>query len=159
MPGCVELEGEVGAAPQCLVMEEPMVNKDDPRIRGRAERIAELRESVRRAFPAETYAGRITRYDDNLDDPELDEEEYLPEGLKERRWTDVPQQLLENRPDGYLRLTDEAFAAYIAAWLIRSLENIEGENEVRDFVGCFILVQSMIWCPTPQSSLCVGCAL
>lgn len=41
------------------------------------ERITELRESIRRAFPAETYVGRITRYYDNLDDPELDEEKDL----------------------------------------------------------------------------------
>ncbi len=110
------------------------MSNDDYMIRGQDGRTAELRESIRRAFPSETYLGEITLYDDKLDDPELDDEKYLYEALKGRRWTDIPQQLVDSRPDGYVRFTGEAFAAFLAAWLIRSLENIDGENEVRDFV-------------------------
>jgi hypothetical protein len=89
---------------------------------------------IQRAFPAKTYDGVITGYDDKLNDPELDEEKELYENLKGKKWTDVPQQLIKNKPDGYVRLTNESFAAFIAAWLMRSLENMNGENEVRDFV-------------------------
>ena len=111
-----------------------MGNNNKTTVRKDDEWIAALRESIRRAFPEEKYTGRITHYDDKLDDPELDEEKYLYEGLKGKRWTEVPQQLLDSRPDGYALLTDEAFIAYLAAWLTRSLENIDSENEVRDFV-------------------------
>ena len=97
-------------------------------------RTAELRELIQRTFPAETYSGRITSYDDRLDDPGLDEEKDLYEALKGRRWTEIRQQILDSKPDGYVRLTNEAFAAFIAAWLTRSLDDINGENEVRDFV-------------------------
>src|SRR5215467_3298005 len=94
----------------------------------------ELRNSIQRAFPAETYGGQITSSDEELDDPELDEEKYLYEALKGKRWTEIRQEVLDNKPDGYLRLTDEAFVVYLAAWLIRSLDDIDGKNEVRDFV-------------------------
>jgi hypothetical protein len=89
---------------------------------------------IRRAFPAEAYDKLITPFDDKVDDPELDEEKELYEALKGKKWTDVPRQLLDNQPDGYVVLTDEAFVAFVAAWLMQSLENIDGENRVRDFV-------------------------
>jgi hypothetical protein len=110
------------------------MSSDNNMTQGRNARTAELREVIQRSFPAEIYDGVITHYDDKLDDPEFDEEKELYEVLKGTRWTDVPQQLLDNKPDGYVRLADEAFAAFIAAWLTRSLENIDGKNEVRDFV-------------------------
>jgi hypothetical protein len=100
----------------------------------RRERLAQLRRAIQQAFPEHTYVGKITRYDDKLDDPELDEEKYLYEGLKGRQWTDIPRQVLDSRPDGYVLLTDEAFQNFLAAWLMRSLEDIDGENEVREFV-------------------------
>jgi hypothetical protein len=97
-------------------------------------RTSELREAIQQTFPAERYDGVITNDDKKLDDPELDDEKELYEALKGKKWTDVPQQLLDTQPDGYVLLTDEAFAAFIAAWLMRSLESLDGENEVRDFV-------------------------
>lgn len=96
--------------------------------------ISLLRQSIQRAFPAETYTGKVTPYDDKLDDPDLDEEKGLYEMLKGRKWTDIPQRFLDSKPDGYFRLTDEAFRAFLGAWLMYSLENIDGENRVRNFV-------------------------
>ena len=110
------------------------MSNDDTAIRGHNVRIDELRKLIRHAFPAEAYTGRITPCDDELDDPDLDDEKDLYEALKGRRWTDLPQRFLDNQPDGYVLLIDEAFGAFLPAWLIRSLENIDGENEVRDFV-------------------------
>ena len=103
-------------------------------VRGHNGRIAELRESIHRAFPAETYTGKITRYDEELDDPELDEEKDLYEALKGRKWTDVPKEFLQNQPDGYVLLADEAFRAFIAAWLMCALENIDADHDVRNFL-------------------------
>lgn len=98
------------------------------------KRIAALREAIKRAFPAEPYTGTVTPCDESLEDPDLDSEKNLYEGLKGRRWTDVSQQLLDSEPDGYVLLTDEAFAAFLASWLTRSLDNMGGANEVREFV-------------------------
>ncbi|HSE50453.1 MAG TPA: hypothetical protein VLA96_14700 [Terriglobales bacterium] len=92
-----------------------------------------LRDSIRRSFPAEAYTGRITRYDD-ADNPEMDDEKELYKALSGRKWTEVPKELLRSQPDGYELLTEEAFAAFLAAWLMDSLENIDGENEVRNFL-------------------------
>jgi hypothetical protein len=106
------------------------ISDDNAMMPGQDVRTAELREMIQRAFPAETYDGVITGYDDKLDDPELDEEKELYENLKGKEWTDVPQQLIRNKPDGCVRLTNESFPAFIAAWLMHSLENMNGENGI-----------------------------
>lgn len=97
-------------------------------------RIVALRELIQRAFPAEVYKGKVMSVDGKWT-PELDEEKELFDALHARRWTDLPEQLLTSQPDGYCLLTDGAFAAFFAAWMMVSLENIEAENEVRNFVA------------------------
>jgi hypothetical protein len=69
-----------------------------------------------------------------LDDPELDEDKDLYHALNGRKWTEVQPPLLRDHPDGYELLTDQAFGAFLAAWLMRSLEDMDSENEVRNFV-------------------------
>jgi hypothetical protein len=105
----------------------------------RTSEIIALRDSVRRAFPEVTYAGKVTRHDGAWL-PELTEENaihdddmFLYEGLIGKKWTEVPKQLLYNFPDGFVLLTDEALAAFLGAWLMRSLDHIDGENPVREF--------------------------
>jgi hypothetical protein len=107
---------------------------DNEMTNNKYARASELREMIRRAFPAETYDGLITPYDDKLDHPDFDDEKELYEELKGKKWTEVQKELLDSQPDGYVVLTDGAFSAFIAAWLMRSLENIDGENQVRDYV-------------------------
>lgn len=108
------------------------INNNNPTQR-EDRRIDELRESIRRSFPEEIYTGTITRYDDSKN-PDMDEERDLYTALSGRKWTDVPKELLHAQPDGYELLTDEAFVAFFPAWLMHSLENIDGENEIRSFV-------------------------
>ena len=103
-------------------------------------RTAALREAIRRSFPAERYTGKVTPHDGEWL-PELTEENailddhmFLYEALNGRRWTEVPTQLLRNQPDGYVLLTDEAFTAFLPAWLMHSLEGMDAKNEVRDFL-------------------------
>jgi hypothetical protein len=109
-------------------------------VQGEEGRIAVLRESIRRAFPADTYTRRVTPHDDELsselreDQAILEEDQDLFRAFKGRNWTEVPKQFLESLPDGLPLLTDEAFVAFLPAWLVCSLENIDGENEVRNFV-------------------------
>ena len=104
------------------------------------ESISELIESMRRSFPAMRYTGKVTPHDGEWlpelteDTAILEDDKLLYDGLNGRRWTEISDQLLEAVPDGLPLLTDEAFVAFLAAWLIRSLENIHGENEIRHFV-------------------------
>lgn len=109
-------------------------------VSGSNEQISRLRESIRRAFSAETYAGKVTQYDDELsselleDQAILDEDQDLFRALKGRKWTEVPKELLENLPSGYGLLSGEAFVAFLPAWLAHALDDTDGENEVRNFL-------------------------
>ena len=107
---------------------------------GEDERATTLRDAIRRAFPVVAYAGKITRHDGAWL-PELteenaihDDDKFVYEALKGRNWTDVPKRFLHDEPDGFVLLTDEAFIAYLAAWLMCSLDDIDGENKVREYV-------------------------
>jgi hypothetical protein len=97
-------------------------------------RIVALRESILGSFPAEPYTGKVTPNDADLGDPELDEDLDLYETLKGRKWTEVATKLLRDQPSGYGLLTDEAFVAFLPAWLMSSLERMDAENEVRNFL-------------------------
>jgi len=112
--------------------ERDSVNEDD--------RTRALRESIRRSFPAEPYKGRVTHHDgefpDHFDEDTaiLDEEKELFDALRGKAWTAVPTEIFQHQPSGYGLLTDEAFTAFLPAWLMRSLENMDAENEVRNLV-------------------------
>ena len=88
-----------------------------------------LREAILRTFPAERYAGKITNYDNDClleltqDSESLDDEKYFYEAVSGHVWTEIPKGYLQREPDGFLRLSDEAFAAFLPAWLMESLEN------------------------------------
>ncbi len=99
-----------------------------------ADRGDALREMVRQAFPTETYDGMVTRYDPGPWTEELDEEQALYETLKGRSWPDIPSDFLCHYPDAFCLLAPEALAAFIPAWLMYSLENLQGENEIREFL-------------------------
>jgi hypothetical protein len=103
-------------------------------------KIVELAESVRRSFPAVRYLGKVTSHDGEWlpalteENAILEDDRALYEGLSGRTWTEIPPRLINDVPDGLPLLTDEAFVAFVPAWLARSLENIDGENEVRNFI-------------------------
>jgi len=104
------------------------------------EQITTLRDSIRRAFPVVVYTGQVTHCDGAWL-PQLTEENaihdddmFVYEGLHGREWTDVSVQLLRDEPDGFVLLTDKALVAYLAAWLMGSLDDINAKNEVREFV-------------------------
>jgi hypothetical protein len=116
-----------------------MVSNENENAELEDERITALRDAIRRAFPEVTYTGKVTRHDGAWL-PELTEENaihdddmFLYEGLTGKKWTEISKQLLHDFPDGFVLLTDEALVAFLAAWLIRSLDHIDGENPVREF--------------------------
>ena len=95
-------------------------------------RLTVLRDSIRSAFPSEPYTGKVTVSDDALTDPDMAAEKELHDALQGRRWTDVPTHLSRRAWDTFVLLTDEAYPAFLAAWLMYSLEDMDGENEVRE---------------------------
>ena len=104
------------------------------------EKVVALREAILRSFPAREHKGKITEVDGEWlpelteENEILDDEKFLYEAVNGRLWTQVSKMYLQSAPDGFVLLSDEAFAAFLPAWLILSLENMDGENEVREFL-------------------------
>lgn len=104
------------------------------------KRVATLREAIRCAFPVLTYTGRITRHDgdwvhDLTEHSAIHEDDlFLYQALRGRTWTAVSPAFLRDQPDGFVLLTDAALPAYLAAWLMCSLEDVHAENPVREDV-------------------------
>jgi hypothetical protein len=96
--------------------------------------IASLQEMIKEAFPPEKYTGAITQFDPGPWVEELDEEQVLYQTLKGKSWAEVSSDFIQAHPDSYLRLTHEAYTAFIAAWLNYSLEHMERDNQVREFL-------------------------
>lgn len=90
-----------------------------------------LKRTIEQVFPAEAYAGAITPVDGQLE-PELDEELALFRALSGKSWTQVPPSVIDENPGGHILLTEQAFVAFLPAWLVRSLDDVEGDNETRD---------------------------
>jgi hypothetical protein len=113
------------------------------------KRLTELRNAILRAFPDVVFEGQITLHDGEWPSKPDEDDMYegqviygdemlLYEGLKGRKWSDIPREFLEGMAIDFVLLTSEALVAYIAAWLMRSLENLTGGNDVRThFINMF----------------------
>lgn len=116
-----------------------MVSNEDERVGLEDKRTIALRDAIRRAFPESVYSGRVTRHDgawlpDLTEENAIhDDDMFLYEGLTGKKWTEVPKQLLNDFPCGFVLLTDEALVAFLASWLVRSLDK-DAENNVREFL-------------------------
>lgn len=115
------------------------MSAEQQRREGEDERVATLRDAIRRAFPVVTYTGRITRHDGAWyepmeEDTTHEDDLFVYQALRGRTWTDVSTGFLCDEPDGFVLLTDAALPAYLAAWLMWSLKDIHAENNVREDV-------------------------
>jgi len=79
---------------------------------------------IRAAFADSTFAGPITAVDE-MTNEELDEEQALYGALRGRSWSEISASLIARYPDGIALLTDEAFIAFLPAWLTRALKDDE----------------------------------
>ena len=95
-------------------------------------RLDGFRHAIRQSFPAAKFEGKVTNVDGEWT-PELDDEQSLFEQLHGTKWTEIPTQFVYDHPGDVSLLTCEAFAAFLPAWLERSLDNPSGKNEVRAF--------------------------
>ncbi|HEY2391858.1 MAG TPA: hypothetical protein VGK22_11855 [Candidatus Angelobacter sp.] len=110
------------------------------------ERLAHLQNAILRSFPDVVFDGPITHHDGEWpeDIPEnriyegqvlYGDEMILYENLKGHKWSDISRQFIEGMAFDLVLLTSEALVAFIAAWLMCSLENLKGKNDVRsDFI-------------------------
>lgn len=115
------------------------------------ERLTHLQNAILRAFPDVVFDGPITHHDGEWpeDIPEnriydgqvlYGDEMFLYEELKGHKWSEVSGEFLQGMATDFVLLTSEALVAYIAAWMMRSLENFTGENDVRsDFINMLSL--------------------
>jgi len=100
----------------------------------RKKAVDDLLVKIRAAYPDTAFSGSVTRVDglpdEKLGEEELDEEKALYHGLRGKRWTDVDGSFVASNVDGISLLTDDAFTAFLPAWLIAAL----GNNNVRELL-------------------------
>jgi hypothetical protein len=113
------------------------------------EHLTDLQNAILREFPDVVFEGQITPHDggwpnepteDDIYDGQViyGDEMILYEGLKGHKWSDIPREFIEGMALDFVLLTSEALVAFLAAWLMRSLENLTGENDVRThFINMF----------------------
>ncbi len=100
----------------------------------RMDALEQLREQIRLAFPATQYFGPITPCD-------CDECSEIRDGLNHKQWDEVPQEFLDFTGNPTL-LTPEAFVAFLPAYLLRALDDLNPHGAV---LG--LTVYSLTLCP------------
>jgi hypothetical protein len=90
---------------------------------------ANLRVLIGNAFLTEPYNGPVTPVDGSEWTEELDDAIELWQSLSGKSWTEVPDEFVDRHYGSLVLLTPTAFAAFLPAWLSRSLLN----SNVREF--------------------------
>jgi hypothetical protein len=90
----------------------------------------ELKASLRNAFPAIPFKGRVAEADGSEWTEELDDELALGEMLRGREWPSIPADFIDTHAADLPLLTPEAFVAFFPAWVVRSLDRIEMQDRV-----------------------------
>ncbi len=101
----------------------------------RVEELEGIRDQIRTAFPSTPYYGPITAC-------VCDECKEIREALWHKRWDEVPTAFIDLTCSPTL-LTPEAFRAFVAAYMIRGLDDLIGDRVVLEFT-----VYSL--CPDPE---------
>ena len=89
------------------------------------EELQRVRNEIRAAFPSKQYYGPITACD-------CDECKEIREELCNKRWDEIPTAFLDLTCSPTL-LTPEAFRAFVAAYMIRGLDDLIGDRVVIEF--------------------------
>jgi hypothetical protein len=82
-----------------------------------------VRAQIRKAFPAEPFLGPISG------PCQCDECTALADSLRHKTWDQLDDATMDIQFGAMPLLTPEAFPAYLAAWLMRSLKNLENEDQ------------------------------
>lgn len=92
------------------------------------------RRKIESVFPAFPYQGAVTCAEGNPWSAEIDEDLDLSRALKGRAWPSLPADFIELHALDLPLLTPSAFAAFLPAWLLRVLKDMNGDNVVREYV-------------------------
>jgi hypothetical protein len=84
-----------------------------------------LRDAIRSAFPPSPFYGRVT-------DCECEECSGIARTLAGKSWDEVPAEFIDSTCSPVL-LTPAAFQAFVAAWLVRSLDFPDRRSAVVEF--------------------------
>jgi len=95
--------------------------------------VAALRKAITLAFPPTVLRGLVTPADNEECAEEIDDNLDLRDHLQSRSWNELSAQIIDRQAGGLPVLTPDAFAAFLPAWLMRSLDGFGGDNEVREF--------------------------
>jgi hypothetical protein len=95
--------------------------------------VTALWRAIQAAFPPTVFQGAVTPADEEQWAEEIDDDLDLRDNLRGRTWKEVPDEIIDRQAGGLPLLTPEAFAAFLPAWLVRSLDRLDAENEVREF--------------------------
>jgi len=87
--------------------------------------IEQLREEIRQAFPPSVFEGPAT-------DCKCEECAEISNTLAHKRWDEVPHSFLDFTCSPTL-FTPQAFAAFLPAYLLRALDDLEGSTVVLEF--------------------------
>ena len=114
------------------------VNRAPPPYNGRVDNerdvaVAALQQAITLAFPPTVFQGLVTSADNEEWAEEIDDDLDLRDNLQSHTWNEIAVEVIDRQAGGLPLLTPEAFAAFIPAWLMRSLDGFSGENEVREF--------------------------
>lgn len=83
----------------------------------------EIRRQIRSAFPSETFFGAVTN------GCKCDECAELVRNLRYQKWDDLNNETMDAQFGSLPLLSPEAFSMFIPAWLMRSLDNLEAEEQ------------------------------
>ena len=81
-----------------------------------------LQKRIEDAFGDMPFNGPITSVD-GMENEELDEQRLLYAELHAKRWRDISPDFIKAYPDGVVLLSDDAYAAFLPAWILCALED------------------------------------
>jgi hypothetical protein len=88
----------------------------------------ELRDQIREAFPATQFYGPVTSCD-------CEECTHIREELRHKRWDEISTTFLDFTSSPTL-LTPEAFNAFLPAYLLRALDDLDRHSEFTVYCLC-----------------------
>jgi len=88
-----------------------------------------LRVRIRSVFPDVVFLGQITPADKETGE-DFDDERTLHAALHGKRWSEIPASFLSPSSYSIPLLTEEAFEAFLPAWLSRALDDGEVRRAV-----------------------------
>ena len=93
----------------------------------------DLAQNDHTCISADCLSRGITPADGEAWAEEIDDDLDLRDKLSNRAWNEVTAEIIGMQAADLPLFTPEAYAAFLPAWLMHSLENLSGDNEVRDF--------------------------